>query len=468
MKPPSSAAALLLAFLGVVYSASFPAFAASPAPSPKPPHIVFFLADDLGWKDVGYHGSEIKTPTIDRMAAAGARLEQFYVMPVCTPTRTCLMTGRHPIRTGLQTGVIRPWSTYGIPLDERLLPQVLKEAGYVTAITGKWHLGHASPEYLPTRRGFDHQYGFYVGQIGYFTKVQMGAYDWHRNDQTLREEGYTTTLIGNEAVKLIEQHDAAKPLFLYVAFNAPHVPLEAPEEYLARYAHIADKDRRTFAAMVSCLDDTMARVLAALDKRGMTRDTLVIFSSDNGGPTKLGANNDPLREAKATLYEGGVRVPAWAVWPGRIKPGTVVNEPLHMVDWYPTLLKLAGASAKQAKPLDGRDLWPTLTQGKPSPHDELLVNVEPNKGAVRRGNWKLVVHGKLPRGEAVGKAAPKIELFNLAIDPSEKTNLADKEPNKVEELFARLDVYAREAVKPNGGDARPADFKTPAVWGVKD
>jgi arylsulfatase A-like enzyme len=431
------------------------------------PNIVFFLADDLGWKDVGYHGSEIKTPTIDRMAAAGVRLEQFYVMPVCSPTRACLMTGRYPMRYGLQSGVVRPWAKYGLPLEERTLPQALKEAGYRTAITGKWHLGHFEPAYLPTRRGFDHQYGHYNGAIDYYTHHRDGGLDWHRNDKALIEEGYTTNLVGQEAVRIIEGHKTTEPLFLYIPFNAPHTPLQAPPEYLDRYKDIPSKQRRTFAAMVSCLDDAMSRVLAALEKRGLRDNTLVVFISDNGGPVNQGANNGTLRGAKGGLYEGGVRVPAWAVWPGKLKAGAVVNEPLHMVDWYPTLLNLAGVSLKQKLPLDGRDAWPTIAEGKPSPHEEILHNVEPNHGALRRGPWKLIVRAALPRPDREPTPERNLELYNLADDPSEATNLAGKHPEKVKELLAHLNRYAKEAVPPKGGP-QPAGYKAPRVWGEKD
>jgi arylsulfatase A-like enzyme len=436
------------------------------ADAPRP-HIVFIVADDLGWKDVGYHGSEIKTPHIDKLSAAGVRLEQFYVMPVCSPTRACLMTGRYPMRCGLQSGVVRPWSKHGLPLEERTLAQALKEAGYRTAVTGKWHLGHFEPAYLPLRRGFDRQYGHYNGAIDYFTHEREGGLDWHRDDKGLREEGYSTQLIGKEAARLIREHDPSKPLFLYVPFNAPHSPLQAPTEYLDRYRQIANKNRRAYAAMVTCMDDAIGSIAAALDQRGLTPNTLIVFSSDNGGPLRLGANNGDLRAGKATLYEGGIRVNAWATWPGKLKPG-IVNEPLHMVDWYPTLLRLAGASPKQALPLDGRDAWPAIAEGKPTPHEEILHNVEPNQGALRRGSWKLIVRGKLPL--AAGEKATGVELFNLADDPNEKTDLSAKHADKVKELLDRLNVYAKEAVPPKGGakDAKPADFKAPKVYGEKD
>ena len=443
--------------------------AAGRAAEPKDlPNIVYLLADDLGWKDVGFHGSEIKTPYLDRLAAAGTRLEQFYVMPLCTPTRASFLTGRYPIRYGLQTGVNRPWADWGLPLEERLLPQRLKEAGYETALVGKWHLGASARAYLPTQRGFDHQYGHYCGAIDYFAHDRDGGFDWHRDDKVNRDEGYSTNLIGAEAVRLIEQQPAGKPLFLYVPFNAPHAPLQAPQEYLDRYPDVAKMQRKKYAAMVSCVDDNVGKIVAALERRGLTRNTLVLFSSDNGGPIGSGANNGDLRAAKGTLYEGGVRVPAFAVWPGRIKAGAEVNEPLHMVDYYPTLLQLAGLKPEaQPLPLDGKDAWPTIVDGKPSPHADLLVNVEANRGAVRSGKWKLIARGKL--GPKDGDAPLTAELYDLSKDPNEKTDLAVTEPDQVARLSALLQRYARQAVpaKNEGGDegAPPPGWKPPAVYG---
>ncbi len=435
---------------------------------PARPHILLVLADDLGFKDVGFHGSEIQTPNLDGLAAAGARLSQFYVQPVCSPTRSSLMTGRYPIRQGLQVGVIRPWADYGLPLEERTLAQALKEVGYRTAITGKWHLGCHDGAYLPRQRGFDHQYGHYLGMIDYFTHDRMGGLDWHRNGKALREEGYTTHLLAREAIRIIREHDPTKqPLFLYVPFNAVHTPLQVPEDYLKQYEHLKDAKRRKYAAMTTCMDDAIGRILRALRDRGMRDNTLVLFCSDNGGPVKNGADNGPLRGAKGTLYEGGVRVPALATWPGRIKPGTVVNEPLHIVDWYPTLLKLAGAPLDQPLPLDGLDAWPAIAHGKPSPHTEILHNHEPDRAAIRRGNFKLII--RVQRGGAPrrGQSEPITELFDISADPQEKNNLAEEHPEKVRELRAGLEVYTKQAVPPKNARSgkKPPGFKTPVVWG---
>jgi arylsulfatase A-like enzyme len=445
---------------------------ARPAAAAERPNIVFILADDLGWEDVGWHGGQIKTPHLDRLAAAGARLEQFYVLPVCSPTRAALLTGRYPMRHGLQVGVVRPWAQYGLPLEERTLAQALREAGYVTAICGKWHLGHVRPEYLPTRRGFDHQYGHYNGAIDYFTHVRDGGFDWHRDDKVSRDEGYSTFLIARESVRLIGQHGGKKPLFLYVAFNAVHAPHQVPEEYTKPYAHLKEP-RRTYAGMLAAMDEAVGQIVAALDAKGLRKNTLILFASDNGGPAPgRVTSNGRLRAGKGTLYEGGVRVPAFATWEGRIKPGTVVNEPLHIVDWYPTLLKLAGAPLEQKLPLDGQDIWPTISAGRPSPHADILINATPNRGAIRAGPWKLVINGH--RDDGADGAKPKkpagpttVELFNLAEDPYEQNDLSARHPERVKELRARYEAYAKQAAPPKS-HPRPADFKPPKVWGERD
>jgi arylsulfatase A-like enzyme len=454
------------------------------AEAPKP-NILLILADDLGWGDVSFHGGDIQTPNIDKLAAAGARLEQFYVQPLCTPTRSSLMTGRYAIRQGLQWGVIKPHAQYGLPLDERTLPQALKEAGYFTAIAGKWHLGHFQQAYLPMQRGFDSQYGQYNGAIDYFTHLRDGGLDWHRDGHALVEEGYSTRLIALEAVRVIREHDPRKPFFLYVAFNAVHNPLQVPERYAQPYGHLHPAQRRTYAGMVAALDEAVGQILEALDKQGLRKNTLIIFSSDNGGLSPgVISSNGPLRGAKGMVYEGGIRAAACAAWEGKIPAGSTVNAPLHMVDWYPTLLNLAGVSLRQPKPLDGLDAWSAIAAGQPSPHPFILHNASPRSGALRKGDWKLVINGYVrDTGEdaesTVARTAPKkgepraegqagqseiVELFHIAADPFEKNNLAGEEPARVKELRALYDRMAGEAVPPQS-TPRPPDFKTPKVWG---
>jgi arylsulfatase A-like enzyme len=450
-------------------SRAVPSLARAGRQDRKNPNIVFILADDLGWRDVGYHGGEIATPHIDRLAREGTRLNQFYVQPVCSPTRSSLMTGRYPMRYGLQVGVVRPWANYGLPLEERTLAQALKEAGYFTAICGKWHLGHLSREYLPTARGFDHQYGHYNGALDYFTHVRDGGLDWHRNDEPVREEGYTTDLLADEAVRLIERHDNSRPLFLYVPFNAVHSPFQAPPSYIDKHKHIGKRRKRIYGAMVTCMDDAIGRIVAALDARRLRDDTLIVFCSDNGGVGAV-ADNGRLRGRKAQLYEGGIRVTALAVWPGVLEAGAVVDEPLHIVDMYPTLLGLAGAKLDQPLPLDGKDAWPTIAHGKPSPHEDILLNVTPANGAIRAGRWKLVHNGNIGANAAGAEPEENVcELFDLAEDPYEKNNLAEKHPEKLEALKRRLSRYAHAATRPNIPPNRmPSDFKVPKVWGHPD
>lgn len=452
---------LKLAGLGLA-AICFPLLGNAEPANATQPNIVFILADDLGWADVGFHGPDIKTPNIDTLAAAGARLESFYVMPVCTPTRCALMTGRHPIRYGRQYNVLRPGSQVGLSLDERLLPQALREAGYATAHVGKWHLGEFDPAYQPRQRGFDHSYGLRFNQKRFAHKLSGGD-DMQRNGEPCADEGWLTDLLAKEAVRMIEQRDSAKPLFLYVAFHAPHTPLECPPAYAQPYAHLGPT-RGIYAGMVAEMDEGVGRIVAAVEQAGMRENTLFIFSSDNGGLTVKGdiASNGPLRGGKGSLYEGGTRAVAFATWDGRIAAGSAVATPLHMVDWYPTLLKLAGANPAQPLPLDGRDAWPAITQGQPSPHDAILLNAFARTGAIRAGDWKLVRNGKADEvGEEGGEKedrqkkrkedrnAPDIlELFNLAQDPFEKNNLADHYPEKAQELAGRLDAFEREAVPP--------------------
>ena len=446
------------------------------------PNFLIILADDLGYADVGFTGGkDIKTPNIDTLAAAGARLEDFYVQPVCSPTRASLMTGRYPMRYGLQVGVIRPWENRGLSLDERMLPKVLKEAGYTTAIVGKWHLGNYAPAYLPTSRGFDHQYGHYCGAIDYFKHERDGGFDWHRDDRACHDEGYSTHLIAREAERLLREQPADQPFFLYVPFNAVHAPHQVPEKYCAPYASLSEP-RRTYAGMVAAMDEAIGGILAALDARGFRTNTLIFFSSDNGGPNPgRVTSNGPLRAGKGTVYEGGTRVCACVAWAGHIKAGTSIAQPLHMVDWYPTMLKLAGASTDQKLPLDGRDILGVLAKGLPSPHDEILLNTTPRGGAIRVGDWKLVLNGTNGTGEqddespasgkgekAARKNQPsKVELFNLAQDLSEKQDLSTERPEKVKELRARYDALAKQAAKP-GNQPKAPDYKAPKVWGEKD
>ena len=433
--------------------AALAAGAITPAAAADKPNIVHIVADDLGWKDVGFNGcTDIKTPNLDALAAGGAKFSQFYVQNMCTPTRACLMTGRFPYRYGLQTIVIPTAAGYGLDTGEYLLPQCLGDAGYRTAIIGKWHLGHADQKYWPRQRGFDYQYGAMIGELDYFTHDEHGVLDWFRDNKPVQEKGYTTTLLGDDAVNYINSQDGRQPFYLYLTFNAPHTPYQAPEEYIAKYAGIAEPTRRTYAAMVDCLDGNIGKVVAALDRKGLRENTLVIFHSDNGGTTDkmfagqmadmskvvLPCDNGPYRNGKGSLFEGGSRVCALANWPGRIKAQTV-DGVIHAVDLYPTLAALAGASTEKCKPLDGLNVWETIAGGKPSPRTEFFYNIEPFRAGLRQGDWKLIWRTMLPSS---------VDLFNLADDPYEKNNVAAANPEKVAAMQARIETAARDAAKP--------------------
>ncbi len=414
------------------------------------PNIVYIVADDLGYADAGYQGSPIPTPVLDDLAKTGAELTNFYVQPMCTPTRAALMTGRYPLRYGLQTGVIPGAGTYGLPTDEYLLPQMLRDAGYQTAMVGKWHLGHADPAFWPMQRGFESFYGATVGEIDHFEHASHGVPDWYRDNTPIVEKGFDNILFADEATRVIEKHDTKEPLFLYLAFTAPHTPYQAPQDYLDRFPNITDPNAKAYAAMISIVDEGIGRVIKALDDKGMRDNTLIVFHSDNGGvvnklfsgDTKvdgpLPASNAPLREGKGTLYEGGTKAAAIANWPGHVKPGEH-DGLIHVVDMLPTLADVAGGSTAKSKPLDGMDVWPVIADGAPSPRTEIVYNVDPFAGAVREGDWKLIWKAALP---------PRLELFDLKDDPTESRNLAAQFPAEVQDLQARTLELSTEMAPP--------------------
>jgi arylsulfatase A-like enzyme len=358
--------------------------------APKP-NILLIIADDMGWNDVGFHLGDVETPNLDRLAKEGVDLEGLYVLPLCTQTRAALMTGRYPFRYGLQHGVIRLESDFGLPLTEQLMPEQLKAVGYGTYLIGKWHLGHHAPEYLPMARGFDYHYGNYCAGVDYFTKAFMGVPDWHRGNEPVFEEGYVTTLLTEEAVRVVEEHDASKPMFLELAYTAPHTPVRVPPSALQSSDPNEDPTRAQYKAAIKEMDKGIGQVIAALEKKQMIDDTIIVFLSDNGGEEENGADNKPYRGGKGTesAYEAGMRVPALVWWRNsRIEPGQVIKAPLHAVDLTATLLSLAGA--KSSNPLDGHDLWKYLTGKKEVEARELPLVISPKRQVVRYGEWKLI------------------------------------------------------------------------------
>jgi len=453
--------ALLLVSVTAGLGSAQPA-ALEAASQPERPHILIFLADDLGWKDVSYHGSEIRTPHIDRIAQEGIELDHFYVQPTCSPTRTALMTGKSPLRLGV-TRPVAKHDEEGLPIDEVLLPEQLGRLGYQSVMTGKWHLGHYTPDQFPNARGFESFKGHVTGGIGYWDHVHGGGYDWQRDGVTLREEGYSTHLIADEAVRLVETRDEERPLFLYVAFNAPHLPNEAPLEALDRYAGIADINRRTHAGMIDEMDRSIGRVLAAFEAQGLLENTIVLFSSDNGGivsgavapaPLKIatlirdifgrpapfasleflvanvfdgGSDNGPLRMGKMSVFEGGARVPAAIWWPGRLE-GRRHDSFMTMSDVLPTLLDAVGAADATPRDLNGRSQWAALS------------------GAAPAGDFAdYVISGF--EGDALYRAPLKLintdppQLYDIMADPYEEKDLAAEQPGRVAEMVEALATW---------------------------
>ena len=403
------------------------------------PNIVVFLSDDMGWGQPGFNGgTEVTTPSIDRIANEGIRLTQFYVQPVCSATRGSLMTGRYPWKNGTQSRVGLRESA-GMLTDERTIAEALRDAGYATWIVGKWHLGQWQQKHLPLQRGFDHHYGHYSGEIHSFThhrgRSRRGILDWHRNERPVVESGYSSFLLADEAIALIERHDGGSPFFLYLPFNAVHNPNQAPDEYLDRYDHLDDHEQR---AQLKAMDDAIGQVLAALERKDVLDDTLVMFLNDNGGAQSAGWN-EPYRGKKSGFFEGGIRVPAVMRWPDEITAGSESDAMLHVVDLFPTFAGLAGADTSTGLALDGVDAWAAIAEGAASPRDEVVYA----DGVIRKGDWKLIEDDV----DLYDPAPDSVLLYNIEDDPYEETNLASSNAAKVAELRARLDhhrAFARD------------------------
>ena len=427
------------------------------------PNVVLILADDLGWNDVGYHGSEIRTPQLDALAADGLVLNRFYSQPTCTPTRAALMTGKAPQRLGIYQQFSKN-AINGLPTAEQTTADYFKEAGYQTWLVGKWHLGHTEWQYHPTQRGFDHFYGHVTGGIGFYDHVHGGGLDWQRNGRTVREEGYSTHLLADEATALIEARNPDQPFFLYASFNAPHLPNEAPEATIAAYAGIENPHRRIHAAMVTELDMAIQQIVETLKTAGLYDNTVIWFMSDNGGlypgtsrpgavplaetlqdwfgkplPNTFlefirvnslegGSDNTPLRMGKGSVYEGGARVPSLLHWPAGLHVGS--NDAMVTVqDVLPTLLAVVDEPIPDD--LDGRNRWPTLTGLSDQPPADYVTRGQFGYQAYYQWPWKLI------------EAGDDYELYNIEADPLEAQDLSAQDAQKVAALRDNLAAWPR-------------------------
>ncbi|XP_077332934.1 arylsulfatase J [Lithobates pipiens] len=456
------------------------------------PHIIFILADDQGYRDIGYHGSEIRTPTLDSLAAQGVKLENYYVQPICSPSRSQFITGKYQIHTGLQHSIIRPSQPNCLPLDNLTLPQRLKDNGYATHMVGKWHLGFYRKECMPTHRGFDSFFGSLLGSGDYYNHYKCDSpgtcgYDLYENDNAAWDHDhgiYSTEMYTQRVQNILSSHNPKKPIFLYIAYQAVHSPLQAPGTYLENYKSITNVNRRRYAAMLSCLDDAIKNITIALKKYGFYNNSVLIYSSDNGGQPMAGGNNWPLRGSKGTYWEGGIRAVGFVHSPLFKHKGYVCKELIHITDWFPTLVTLAGGEIDEDMHLDGYDIWEAISEKRPSPRVDILHNIDPMYTKARNGSWAAgfgiwntaiqsairVNHWKLLTGnpgygdwvppqsftnvglsrwhnERVSLSSGKsLWLFNITADPYERVDLSKKYPEVVKQLLRKLAQFNKSAV----------------------
>ena len=410
------------------------------------PNVVIIVSDDHGFGDIGWNNKEVKTPNLDRLAAEGCRLDRFYSNPICSVTRAALMSGISTIKTGVN-------NRQGLDLKYRILPLVFKESGYQTWMFGKWHLGGSednafnTPEYLPHNRGFDYFYGFLHGAIDYYSheRKDLGKLDWQRNGKPVVEEGFTTDLLADDASKMVVNRDKTKPFLLYLPFNGVHGPLQPPPSA----KNIDRRNRRSvLLANLTHLDSAVGRLMKTLETEGLQKNTLVLFFGDNGGQLANGASNGPLRGEKGGTFEGGIREPALIYWPGVIKPGQKSQQVMAVMDVLPTLCAAADIKTGIKTPIDGQNLWPSLTSGKIQEHVPFVMGNRDT--ALFSAKWKLV---------SPGAGEPSL-LFDITTDPNETNDLAAKNPEVIAKLTRELAALGgSKNGKVGGGGGRPATKK---------
>ncbi|XP_011269374.2 arylsulfatase B [Camponotus floridanus] len=503
----------------------------------QPPNIVVIMADDLGWNDVSFHGAdEIPTPNIDALAYNGVILNRHYVLPLCTPSRTAFLTGKYPIRTGMQGYVLQPAEPRGIPLNDTLLPEYLRKLGYATHLVGKWHVGYHTKNYTPTRRGFDTFLGYYNGYIHYFNHTILDeeqkylGYDFHRivgENRTIEYRyDYITDIITDEVENIIFSHNPAKPLYLQVSHDAAHsggIGIEMQvrdwKETNATLGYIEDINRRKYASVVATLDESVGRIIDALRKTDMLKNSIIVFISDNGAQTEgflqNYGSNYPLRGLKFSLFEGGVRGAAYIYSPLIDRLSRVSTQLFHITDWLPTLYSAAGGNSSDLKQLDGFDQWSAIKSAEDSKRKSILINIDErgNSSAALIGHYKLVTdtseyqkyynysgnNALYPKYNAINILASPVAsaiasistsmlnankimqlrkeativcknfmdfsnctnrscLFDVKEDPCETTDLSAKYPKEVERLNMFIDRYKSVLVKQPNTPIDPAGY----------
>jgi len=472
------------------------------------PNVIFVAVDDLGWNDVGWQNPDMITPNMDSLAKEGIILDQYYVQPVCTPSRSAWMTGFYPYRLGLQHLVIMPNQSTCVPADKTFMPQVLQKNGYSTHALGKWHLGFCKWECTPTYRGFDTFMGYYNGAEDHYTKQIGGFYDFRDQKDFVKNGTYSSYMIGDRMERIISTSNNSKPLFMYLAFQNVHMPMQVPKKYEDMYSHIKNANRRVLSAMVTAVDDVIGRLINSLKQKGIYDNTLIVFSSDNGGWTTFGGNNYPLRGGKVSIFEGGTRVAGFVHGKMLNKTTNRFTGLMHAVDWFPTILDAAGISYQDPN-MDGMSQWAAINNRQNGTRNEIIYNMDygpqpiQGRAAIRQGDYKLIdgfpgvyigwvkpdtlddtlndtlgdttlrytgpdfdynqLHTQFP--------APNITffkaLYNLKDDPTEHNNLYHTQPEIAKKLEARLEeVKARTYIPPNypAGNPNSDPNKYGGVW----
>ena len=458
------------------------------------PNVIVIVADDLGWADVGYHGGNIDTPSLDRLAEQGVQLNRFYTTPICSPTRAALMTGRDPMRLGVAYGVIMPWDNIGVNPAEHFMPESFGAAGYQTAMVGKWHLGHAQMTYHPNERGFEHFYGHLHTEVGFYPPfANVGGKDFQVNGVTADDEGYETYLLADEVSRYIRERDTQKPFFIYMPFIAPHTPLDAPAELQEKYKDIdtdlpparsnqTDSTRRIskmlmresarpmYAAVVDGMDQAIGQVLDTLDEEGLSDNTIVLFFSDNGGAAYSygGADNAPLRGGKGETFEGGIRVVSLMRWPEKLQGGQIFDQVMTVMDVFPTLADAAGVDPLNTFEFDGSSLWPSISEGATHSRADMIMFASeiPIYGSFKLtafdDTWKLVQEMEQ---DQLSTTVTNY-LFKIADDPNEYNNLAAEYPDIVVSMSKAISEW--RALHPVSGTRSvlipPPGWRAPKDW----